>query len=165
MVAVVAAAAGLSFNRPVVLHPATLVDVVDIEVAIESAASPQEAVEAADLKRQLTDLLALRRAVLQAGGTGGNRVLPDVPGRAKRAADRRMHAIAAERHEVANLTVLNPVKQLAAGLAVTAHQPDADFEVFLFGFLAEGQHLPRAGTIDGDRLLHEDVDALFDGVF
>ena len=53
--AVVPAAAGLGLDRPGVLHPAALVDVVDEEVAEAAAAGPQEAVEPLDLVQQLAD--------------------------------------------------------------------------------------------------------------
>ena len=55
--AVVAAAGGLGLDRPGVLHPAALVDVVDEEVAERAAAGPQEAVEPLDLVQQLADVV------------------------------------------------------------------------------------------------------------
>ena len=61
--------------------------------------------------------------------------------------------------------VLDAVEQLAAGLAVAAHQADADLEVLLLGLFAQGEHLARAsGPSTRDRLFHEDVEALLDGV-
>ena len=44
-----------------------------------------------------------------------------------------------------------------AGLAVAAHQADADLEVLLRRLLAQREHLPGGRAVDGDRLLHEDV--------
>ena len=49
-------------------------------------------------------------------------------------------------------------------LAVAAHQADADLEVLLHRFLGQLEHLPRGRAVDRDRLLHEDVQALLDGV-
>src|SRR4029077_17894013 len=56
----VPAAGALGLDRPVALHPAALVDVVDQEVAVAAAAGPQEAVELADLVLQLAQLLGPR---------------------------------------------------------------------------------------------------------
>ena len=47
--AIMAAAQGLGLDRPGVLHPAAMVDDVDVEVAEAAAAGPEEAVEASDL--------------------------------------------------------------------------------------------------------------------
>ena len=62
------------------------------------------------------------------------------------------------------LVLVDAVEQLAADGAVPAHQADADLEALLLGLLAELEHLPRAGAVHGDRLLHEDVQPLGDGV-
>src|SRR5947199_5616591 len=42
---------------------------------------------------------------------------------------------------------------------------DGDLEVLLLGFFRGSQHLAHAGGIGGDRLFHEDVFALLDGLF
>ncbi len=141
---VVAAAHGLGLHRPGVLHPAAFVDVVNVEVAVAAAAGPQEAVEVFDLPHQL---------VLVGGlGLGEGR------------AHGRVHAIGTQHDHVADLAVLNAVEQLAAGQAVAAHQADAHLQVLLVGFLGQGEHLARGRAVDSDRLFHEDVDALLDGV-
>ena len=51
-----------------------------------------------------------------------------------------------------------------AGLAVAAHQADADLEVLLLRLLAQGEHLAGGRAVDGDRLLHEGIEALLDRV-
>src|SRR6185437_481954 len=43
--AIVPADGAARFDRPGVLHPAALVDVVDVEIAVATAAGPQERVE------------------------------------------------------------------------------------------------------------------------
>src|SRR5271157_4590914 len=73
-------------------------------------------------------------------------------------------AIGPQRDDVTDLAALDSIKELLAGLAVPAHEADADLEILLDGFLCQGQHLPRGRAIDGDRLLHEDVQSLLDGV-
>jgi hypothetical protein len=44
-----------------------------------------------------------------------------------------------------------------------ALEADADLQVLLHGLLGGGDDLSDAGSVDGDRLLHEDVLALADG--
>jgi hypothetical protein len=81
VIAEMAAAAGLSRDGPGVFHPATFVDVVNVEIAVETAAGPEEAVEAANLKLQLADLVVCRGAVFPARGSAGDHLLPEVFGR------------------------------------------------------------------------------------
>ena len=59
---------------------------------------------------------------------------------------------------------LDPLEQLLAGAAVADHQADADLQVLLLRRFAEFQHPPGGGTVHRHRLLHEDVQALVDGV-
>src|SRR5271157_6499260 len=73
-------------------------------------------------------------------------------------------AIGPQRDDVTDLTALDAIKELLAGLAVPAHEADADLEILLDGSFCQGQHLPRGRAIDGDRLLHEDVQSLLDGM-
>src|SRR5690242_5822421 len=44
----------LRFNRPVILHPAEVIDDVDVEIAKRPAAGPEKAMETPDLPEQLT---------------------------------------------------------------------------------------------------------------
>ena len=44
------------------------------------------------------------------------------------------------------------------------HQTDADLQVLALGLFAECDHAPRGGAVHGDRLFHEDVQPLVDGV-
>ena len=48
---------------------------------------------------------------------------------------------------------------------MTAHQTRGDLQAFFIGSLAQFEHLLHAGRIHGERLLHEHIDALLDGVF
>ena len=47
---------------------------------------------------------------------------------------------------------------------MAAHQAHAHLEVLLRRLLGQREHLARGGAVDRDRLLHEDVQALLDGV-
>src|SRR5690606_8203494 len=140
----VAAAAGLRANRPGIFHPATLVDVVNVEVAIRAAAGPQKAVETLYLVHQLADVVGLR-----SGREGRHWTV---------------HAIGAQGDEVAHLAVLDALAKLAARDAVTAHQADANLQILLLSFFVQRQHALAGRTIDRNRLLHEDVYALFDRI-
>ena len=100
--------------------------------------------EALDLVEQLADARRLRRRAEQR--------------------DRAVHPVGPQQDEVADLARLDPVVKLVAGVAMPAHQTDADLEVLLLGFLAQLEHLSRARPVHRDRLLHEDVDPLVDGV-
>src|SRR5262249_60613153 len=71
---------------PGVFHPATLVDVVDQEVAEAAAAGPEEPVELPDLVQELADAVGL--------------------GRGEGRADRTGLAVGAQQDEVADLAVL-----------------------------------------------------------
>ena len=93
--AVVAAAEGLGLDRPGVLHPAALVDLVDVEVAEAAAAGPEEAVEPLDLVEQLADVVRLRAG--------------------REAADRAVHAVGPHGDDVADLAGLDPVVEFLAG--------------------------------------------------
>src|SRR5262249_55167416 len=137
-----AEAAGL--DRPGVLHPAALVNVVDVEVAVAAAAGPEEAVEAADLVEQLADAVRL--------------------GPGERRADRAVLSVGLQQQDVAELAGLDAVEQLLAGDAVPAHEADADLQLALLRLLGQLEHLAGAGAVHRGGLLHEDVDALLDGV-
>jgi hypothetical protein len=67
-------------------------------------------------------------------------------------------------NEVADFAVLDALSQLLERPAVTGHQSHADFEVLGRGLFAELDHPPAGRAIHGDRFLHEDVQALLDGV-
>src|SRR5262249_42610172 len=87
VVAAVSPAAGsLGLHRPGVLHPATLIDVVNQEVAIRAAAGPEERMEFLDLVKQFVVALSLR--------TG------------EACADRTLHAIGAQERDLTDLAVL-----------------------------------------------------------
>ncbi len=138
--AVMAAAGRLGPHRPSVLHPAALVDVVNVEVAKGAAAGPEEAVEAPDLIVQVAH--ALRFSLRAKRGRGP------------------VHAVAPHGDERADLAGLDPIVEFPAGLGMAAHQPYGHLQVPFLRFLGQGQHLARAGAVDRGRLLHEHVDAL-----
>ena len=63
--------------------------------------------------------------------------------------------------------VLASVMSMAMGLpraAVAAHQPDADLDSLFLRLFRQTEHHPRRRAVGGDRFLHEDVEAFFDGV-
>ena len=115
---------------------------MDVVVAEDAAAGPQERVEQADLVHQLGDAVGLRR----------------------RGAAARAHAVGAHRDDVADLPVADAVEQFLPRAAVPDHQADADLQVLLHGRFAELEHAAGGGAVHRDRLLHEDVQALLDGV-
>ena len=49
VLAVISATNGVNFHRPGIFHPAALVDLVDVEIAEETTAGPEETVEPIDL--------------------------------------------------------------------------------------------------------------------
>ena len=74
------------------------------------------------------------------------------------------HAVGPQGDDVADLAVLDPLEQFLPAPAVADHQAHADLEILLLGLLGQLEHLPRGRAVHGDRLLHEDVQALLDGV-
>ena len=145
IVAIVAPAIALGLDRPRALHPAGLVDVVNVEVAIRAAARPEEAVEAVDLVVEFLHVIGL---LLRA--ERGHRCL---------------HAIRAQQEDVAEFTLLDARGEFLAPLAVPAHEAHGDLHVFRHRQLVQIDHPPRGRAVGGDRLFHEDVDALLDRVF
>ena len=139
------AAGRLGLHRPGVLHPADLVHVVHVEVAEHAAAGPEEAVEPLGLPEEFAH--ALGRAGIEV-----HRL------------HRSMFAVAVEGDQVARLAVVQPVEELAAGLAMAAHQPHADLEVFGVGLGSQFDDPLRARAVDRDWLFQKRVDALLDGI-
>jgi hypothetical protein len=141
---VVAPTGGLGHDGPGVLDPAALVDVVDVVVVEGAARGPQEAVEALDLPEQLAPTLGL---------------LDREPG-----CHRAVHAIAAHTNDVAGLAVADAVEEFATDAAMAAHQANADLDPLLQRLLVQVEHAAGGRAIDSDGLLHEHVDALFNGI-
>ena len=147
--AVMASSITLGFNWPDVLvfgvlHPAAFINVVDQEIAIATAAGPQECVEVADLVFQLILIGWLRPH----------------KSRSCRARD----SIGSQGDDFAQIAVLDPFGEFTAICTVATHQSDTDLQIFLQGFFVKGQHLASAGAVNGDGLFHEDVQAFFDGI-
>ena len=96
---VVAAAHRVGLDRPGALHPGTLVDLVNVVVAVHAAGGPEEAVEPPDLVEQLAQL---RLIVGRAGGRVRVRRL-------------RAQSIGPHGDDVADLARLDPILQLPSG--------------------------------------------------
>jgi hypothetical protein len=109
-----AAAISFRFDRPVVLDPAGFVDVVNIEVAKAATARPKETVEILDLVEKFARIF--RRVTL----LGAERC------------DGLLHPIRPQQNDVSEFTILNPLLQLLASFAMTAHQANRDFHPFFF---------------------------------
>ncbi len=115
---------------------------MDVVVAEDAAAGPQKRVEQADLVHQFGDAVGLDR----------------------RGAAARSHAVAAHRHDVADLPVADAAEQFLPRPAVPHHQPDSDLQVLAPRLFTERDHAPRGRAVHRDRLLHEHVQAFIDGV-
>jgi len=76
-----------------------------------------------------------------------------------------VHAVDAERIDIADRAVVDALDHLLAGLGVPPHKPRTDLESLLLGFLGGFQQPAHAGRVGGERLLHEHVDALLHRVF
>ena len=139
-----AAADAVALHGPGVFEPAKVVDVVDVEIAEGTARGPQEAVEPGDLPEQLVGLAG--------------------PGLGEGGADHPLHSVAAQQVDLAKLTVLNALVEFLHRMAVPRHEADPDLEVFCVGLLGHLQHAARSRAVCGDRLFHEHVEALLDGV-
>ena len=145
IVSIVPSSGSYSIDRPVFLHPAAFVDVVDQEVADSAAAGPKKSMESAQLVEQFAlHVLGLFGRSSRAGWTG--------------------HPVGSEHEQIADLTVANPIEQLSAHDAVSAHEANADFQIPFDRELAQLEHLAARRTIDGHGLLHKDVESLLDGV-
>ena len=67
--------------------------------------------------------------------------------------------------DVADLAVLDAGDGFLIARIVMPLQADGDHQVLLLRLFVGGEHAADAGPVDGDRLLHEDVLAGFDGGF
>ena len=142
--AIMAAAQRLGLDRPGVLHPAEMIDVVDVKVAVAPAAGPEEAVEVLNLPEQFTRFAR--------------------PFFRERRSDRSVHSIAAQQYEVADFAVLDALMQFLERPAVAGHQSHAYFQVLRCRLLGEREHPAGGRTIRRQRLFHEDVEPLLNGV-
>ena len=139
-----ASAEGLGLDRPGVLHPAEMVDVVDVEVAEAAAAGPEEAVEVLDLPEQLAGVAG------PFGGEGRTR-----PARACGSRACRMNR-RARRPECACAVPAVP----GCGGTSGRRRPSDSWR----WLLRRVEHAARGRAVHGHRLLHEHVQALFDRV-
>src|SRR6266404_3808319 len=75
-----------------------------------------------------------------------------------------MHPIAAQQNEIPNFAVLNALMQFLHRPAVSRHQPHSDFKVLGRRRLGQLEHSAGAWAIDGERLLHENIEVLLNGI-
>ena len=118
--AIVTSAAGFATYGPRILHPAGFINVVNQEVADRSAAQPEKSVKTADLVQQLAHTFRLWSCRRSAGWAS--------------------HAIGTHHGDVADFAVLNAVEQFTTCFAVTAHQADANLQVFRNRLVIQRQH-------------------------
>ncbi len=129
-------------DRPGILDPANLVNLVNVHFRKQAAGDPQEMNEVTDLPEQL----------LFSG-----RALPQVA--------HRLHAVGADQVDVAQLAGANAADQLVPVARMPALQSRGDLQVF------GGRSLPRlddssqARSVRREGFFHKDVHALFDGIF
>src|SRR4029079_7597187 len=91
-VAVVTTAQRLGLHRPCVLHPAEVVDDVNVEIAVVPAAGPEETVEPLDLVHKFGHVMRSRQGLKEA--------------------DRSLHAVAALEDDLPKLAVVHPLGEL-----------------------------------------------------
>src|SRR5436190_11426718 len=139
-----ASAERLRFDRPIVLHPAEMVNVMDVEVIEASSAGPKETVEIPNLPKQLVWLAR--------------------PLGCERRARRPMHPVTAHENNIAEFAILNALVQFLQPPLMARHQSDADFEVLRLCVFGQFQHFAARRAIGGQGLLHEYVQALGDSV-
>src|SRR5205085_419921 len=113
--AIMAAADRHGFNGPGAFHPGELVDLVDVVVAEDAAAGPEEGVEETDLMHELGNAFRFDRGGAAAGA----------------------HAVAAHGYNLTDLAVADTAEQLLTRAAMAHHQAHAYFQVFPAGFFAE----------------------------
>src|SRR5207247_3788138 len=87
LASVMASAAGLGFDRPGTFHPGTLVDLMNVKVAVTTAAGPEETMEASDLPVKLGHRRPARVRSFRAGESRGHWTV---------------HSIGAQSDEIAN---------------------------------------------------------------
>ena len=67
--------------------------------------------------------------------------------------------------DLANEAGLDLFQSFTIAVLVVTLQADGDVEILLLGFFDRSENLADTGSIDRDRLFHEDVFVLLDGVF
>lgn len=79
-------------------------------------------------------------------------------------ADRTVHAVTTHGHDVADLAILDALREILQCTAVTGHQTDTHLEALCRSFLRQLDHAAGGGAVGGQRFLHEDIQSLLDGV-
>src|SRR6266853_6388015 len=130
-----AAAQRLGLDRPGVLHPAEMINMVNVKVAEAPAARPEEAVEALNLPEQFSRFAR--------------------PFFRKRRSHRSMHPVASQQNEIADFAVLDALMQFLECPTVTGHQSHSYFQVLRRRLLGKLEHPAGSRTIRRQRLLHK----------
>src|SRR6267154_1691206 len=100
------AAGRMCFDGPGIFHPATLVDLVNVEIAEDSAARPEVTVEMPDL---IGELFRTRWCPASKGGSSS-------------------HPIGPQQSDFTNLPGFNSAMQFLPRLAMANHEADTHFE-------------------------------------
>src|SRR5262245_32992526 len=106
--AVMTSAHGVAFDWPRILHPAELVDLMDVKVIEQATAQPDEAVKAVNLKEQFAHVLFLHCPIRESGSDG------------------RVHAIRPHGDNLTDGTCAKLFIERLAPAAVPYNQADAD---------------------------------------
>ena len=117
---------------------------MNVKVTEQSTAGPDEAVESLNLVHHL---LFFRWLPLRKCGR-----------------DRTMHAISTHVDDVSDFSVQNPLMQFLTSATMTDHQANSALQILLICKFGEFKHLSSTRTICDDRLFHEDIQTLFNGV-
>ena len=129
-------------DGPRVLDPAQLINLMDVHLGEQAAGDPEEVHEVPDLPEQLFLV---------------GRLLAQVA--------HRLHAVGADELDLAQLAVAHTLDEFQAVARVAALQAGGDLKVLLLGGFPGLDEAAQAGGVGGKGFLHEDVDALLDGVF
>ena len=117
---------------------------MDVEITVETTASPEETVEATDLIKEVIDI-------------------PRV-GSGESGAHRTMHAVGPHVDDIANFSVLNAVKKLLTGTAVANHQPNTHLDALGIGLVSKFIHTTGGWTIHRHGFFHEHIDTSLNGI-
>src|SRR6478672_1393567 len=92
----------LRLHRPRIFHPAKMIDVMDVKIAVAAAASPKETMKLTNLPKQLARVAR--------------------PFCRESVSHRPVHAITAHQDEISDLAVLDAFMQFLQRAAMTRHQ-------------------------------------------
>src|SRR5437899_1874363 len=75
-----------------------------------------------------------------------------------------MHAVPAQQNDITNLAILDAVLEFLHPATVTRHQANTHFEIPGRRFLGKVEHATGTRAIGSERVRHEDIKVLLDGV-